>query len=76
MDSYIIARFAENASLPGDVDANGSVEAADAILALRHAMGLIELTPEQLAAADMDGSGEVRINDAIIILRTAMGLLD
>lgn len=76
LETILIARFAPIASLPGDVDANGSVEAADAILALRHAMGLIELTPEQLAAADMDGSGEVRIDDAIIILRTAMGLLD
>jgi hypothetical protein len=61
--------------LPGDVDGSGTVEATDAIMALRCAMGILELTPEQFEAADMDGSGTIALDDAITILRTAMGLL-
>lgn len=75
-ETVLIARFTGGEAIPGDVDHDGEVTVSDAIMALRAAMGILELTPEQLAAADMDGSGEVRIDDAIIILRTAMGLLD
>lgn len=73
----LIARFTGGSepSLPGDVDGSGTVEAVDAIMALRCAMGIMELTPEQFEAADMDGSGTIALDDAIIILRTAMGLL-
>lgn len=72
-----IARFSpvDIPSLPGDVDGSGTVEATDAIMALRCAMGILELTPEQFEAADMDGSGTIALDDAITILRTAMGLL-
>ncbi|MBR6006384.1 MAG: dockerin type I repeat-containing protein, partial [Clostridia bacterium] len=60
---------------PGDIDGNGEIEVSDAILALRSAMGIIELTPEQLAAGDMNGDGTVGVDDALTILRTAMGLI-
>ena len=72
----IVARFSEGtAVLPGDVDGNGDVSVSDAVLALRAAMGILELTPEQFAAADVDGSGDISVSDAIIILRMAMGLI-
>ena len=60
----------------GDVDLNGTVQVADAILALRYQMGLIELTDEQLAQAEVTGDGQVTLADAILILRYAMGLID
>ena len=60
----------------GDVDADGSVTISDALLALRCAMGLLELTDDQLAAADVDGSYDVSTADALMILRCAMGLLE
>ncbi len=60
----------------GDVDLNGTVEVADAILALRYAMGLVELTDEQLAQMDVDGNGEYNLIDATLILRYAMGLIE
>ena len=69
-----IPQFESSPVLPGDVDGNGSVTIADAILALRRAMGLIALSPEQTEAADMDGNGSITIADAIMILRAAMGL--
>lgn len=61
--------------LPGDADVNGSVAIADAILALRHAMGLSTLSGQGFINADVDGSGAVTTADAITILRLAMGLL-
>ena len=71
-----IARFSAGVQhIPGDIDANGSVEVTDAIMALRAAMGIIELTPEQLSAADVNGDELIRIDDAVTILRISMGLL-
>ncbi len=77
-ETVFIARFTGGAApaIPGDVDGSGEVNITDALLALRAAMGVIELTPEQLAAADMNGSGTAEVSDAIIILRMAMGLLN
>ncbi len=61
-------------TIPGDVDGDGSVAIADAILTLRHSMGIVTLTEEQAAIADMDGDGIVSAADAIVILRQAMGI--
>lgn len=62
--------------LPGDVDLNGQVEVIDAVLALRAAMGLIQLSDLQTLAGDMDSNGSVSVSDAVIIMRMAMGLID
>ena len=45
---------------------------ADALLALRGAMGIAALTPEQAERADMDGNGVVDTVDALAILRRAI----
>ena len=58
----------------GDVNGDGRVRANDAILTLRIAAGLVDVSPEQECAADMNDDGEVRSNDAILILRRATGL--
>ena len=60
----------------GDVDLDGDVDTADALLALRYSMGLIELTEQQLAQAEVDGDGEVTIVDSLLIIRKAMELID
>ncbi len=59
----------------GDVDMNGSVSIADAVLTLRGAMELAELTPMQIELGDMDDSGSISVADAVAVLRKAMGLL-
>ena len=59
----------------GDVDLDGDVDVADAILALRYCMHLIDLNDDQLAQGDVNGDGVVSIDDAILILRIAMGLI-
>ena len=69
-----IPRFESSPVIPGDVDGNGTVTIADAILALRCSMGLLSLTPEQLSAGDMNGDGTITIADAVTLLRAAMGL--
>lgn len=58
----------------GDVNGDGFVNAADAILTLRIAAGLLDPTPEQFAEADVDANGHVESFDASCILRRAVGL--
>ncbi len=61
--------------IPGDCDLNGTVAVNDALLALRHFMGLSALSGNGLLAADVNGDGTVTIADALLIMRRAMGLI-
>ncbi|TET34613.1 MAG: hypothetical protein E3J72_13635 [Planctomycetota bacterium] len=56
-----------NAFESGDVDRDGSVTDADALLAARSEHGLETLMPEQLGLADMDSDGKVGVLDALLI---------
>lgn len=58
----------------GDVNRDGLVNSADAILTLRIAAGLFQPTPTQFADADVDGNGKVESIDATSILFRAVGL--
>ncbi|MBR4636484.1 MAG: DUF2436 domain-containing protein [Clostridia bacterium] len=60
----------------GDVDLDGEVTAADALLAMRYAMGVMDLTEEQLVQMDVNGDGLYDLVDATLILRYAMGIID
>lgn len=60
--------------LLGDVDMDGCISGIDALMALRKAMGIIELTENQCRLADVDFNGEVTVNDAVSILRHALGI--
>ena len=62
------------APVMGDVDGDGRVAVNDAILALRAAIGLATLTPDQIARADINKHGTVDVSDAVAILRLAVGL--
>ena len=53
----------------GDINGDGYIDAADALLCLRASVGLITLTPEQEAAADVNHDGLIDAGDAILILR-------
>ncbi|MBR5410537.1 MAG: dockerin type I repeat-containing protein [Clostridia bacterium] len=65
-------------AVPGDVDGDGKVTAADARLALRCAVGLETYAPgsPQYAACDVDGTPGVTAADARLILRKAVGFED
>ena len=53
---------------------DGYVDIQDAILVLRHAMSISELTAEQQLIADVNGDGFVNTSDAVMIERIAMGI--
>ncbi|MCH5278429.1 MAG: hypothetical protein J1E60_01420 [Christensenellaceae bacterium] len=64
-----------SASTPsGDVDGDGTVSVADALLVVRHAMQVIYLNGAQISVGDMDGDGVLTISDAVRILRISLGI--
>ena len=61
----------------GDVNGDGYIDSADAMLCLRYSVGLAkELTEEQKKAADVNHDGLVDAGDAIKILRYDAKLID
>lgn len=59
----------------GDVNNDGKTDATDALIILRMAMEIIDVTPYALAHGDMDGSGKLEPADALIVLRMSMGII-
>ncbi len=55
----------------GDVDENGDITAADALMALQAVTNKIELTENQKKAANVDGKESLTANDALLILQYA-----
>ena len=62
--------------LLGDLDTDDLITVADARLALRMAVGLMNATDDHILVADADGNGKITPNDAREILRVAVGLAD
>jgi len=60
----------------GDVNADGKINATDALLAARIAQGLDDPSPEKKARADVDGDGTVTENDATLIEEYFLGKID
>ena len=58
----------------GDVNGDGAVTIADAVLALQMAVQLVSPTPDQLFAADINGNGAVSVGDVVAILRAVLGI--
>ena len=65
----------EPSFLLGDCDLNGTVQVADAVLAMRHSLGLITLSGDGFLAGDVNFDGSVSVGDAVSILRYALGLI-
>ena len=64
-------------SLPGligDVDGNGMVGMADVNLAMRCALGIVELDEAAMLRADVNGDGIVDVADVNLICRIALEL--
>lgn len=57
----------------GDADGDGTVEAGDALIALRAAVGLPTICTFSLRC-DVDGNGKVATSDALRILQVAVGI--
>ena len=62
----------------GDANGDGTVNAVDALVAMRYVLGVSteSLTPEQIAAADFNGDGAVNAVDAMLIMRFSLGLIE
>ncbi|MGC8832984.1 MAG: PQQ-binding-like beta-propeller repeat protein [Armatimonadota bacterium] len=64
----------------GDVNGDGRVTTADAVAALRIALGIAKPLPGQLEVADVSplgeppGDGKITVQDATVVLRRAVGL--
>lgn len=59
----------------GDVDMNGSVDAADALLILKKAAALEDLSELQTWLADLDDNNIINAEDALIVLKIAAKLI-
>ena len=64
-----------NPGLLADVNQDGSVTSADAILVMRFVVGLITLDEIQLVLADVNQDGNINAGDAVLTLRKAVGLI-
>ena len=62
--------------LYGDIDLDGQVTSADALLLLRHSSGLTTLTVGNLQGADVNQDKAYDSADALLILRFSAGLSD
>ena len=63
-------------SLKGDINANGVIESEDALLLLRHSVGMSALDPQKELIADVNGDGSIDSADALGVLRISVGLTD
>lgn len=73
---YILSTEEPSAALKGDVNGDGAVDAADAVLVQRYDAGMITLSETQLKAADINSDGTVDAADAVLIVRLDAGLID
>lgn len=81
----LVTREPVHPLIPGDVNGDGKVDLRDVVLALRGAVGVTTLTPDQVQAADVApfpgtegrtiGDGKVSLEDVIRLLRFTVGLL-
>ncbi|MBR5947946.1 MAG: redoxin domain-containing protein [Clostridia bacterium] len=60
--------------IPGDINLDGMVTTADALIVLRHAIGT-GWNHNAFLYGDVDGDGQAGIIDAILILRISLGLM-
>lgn len=59
----------------GDINADGDINAADALLALQYSVQLRELTDEEFKRADVNISQTTDASDALLILQYSVGLI-
>lgn len=67
-----VARFTLYGAAPGDADANGTVDLADALRIMRISMSLMPM--QSGAGADVNADGIVNLIDAMLIMRRSMEL--
>jgi hypothetical protein len=74
LDTIVIVRAGNTgvgAPGSGDLDGDGIVTLAEAMMVAQAVIGGVSFTPEQKAAMDMDGDGVLTMADVILIMRKA-----
>ncbi len=69
-------KFNPKSTLPnkiGDINTDGKINSADALLVLQSSMGVITLTDTQKLLADVNEDGKINSTDALLILQYATG---
>lgn len=60
----------------GDINADGSVNSSDALLALQHSVGQINLTDDKFIRGDVTKDNQINSSDALKILQYSVGQID
>ncbi len=68
--------LSDTAGAYGDLNQDYIANAADALMALKNAVGKLKLTAKQAAAADVDGNHTINATDALYILKYAVNKID
>lgn len=66
--------FFSSATLMGDINKNGRIEASDARTVLRASVGLEKLSEKDFSLSDTDGDRKITASDARTVLRMSVGL--
>ncbi len=59
----------------GDINMDGRINSADALLVLQYSTGIAKYTDKQFLIADVSGDGKVNSSDALLILQRATGVI-
>jgi hypothetical protein len=59
----------------GDINSDGVVSPADALLAAQYSLGLTTLTSDQITKGDVSNNGQVTVYDAALILQKVAGVI-
>ncbi len=73
---YVIAQSERPLVTLGDVNGDGAIDTADAVLVLQRAAELIDDNALNAAAADVNGDGAIDTADAVLILQKAAELIE
>ena len=65
----------EPQALTGDLNGDGTVNTADAVVVLKSAAGMVHLDEKQNTAGDCNHDGAVNTADAVLILKYAAGII-
>lgn len=59
----------------GDLDLDGKVNSGDALIMLKHAVGLEEIKEDLKLSADINNDGKINSADALFVLRYSVGMI-
>ena len=58
----------------GDINMDNNVNLSDVTLALKAALGIENVSEQQIQIADMNSDGKLDLSDVVILLKKALGI--